>query len=619
MESYGQLLRTNSSSRILLANGMAQLTIQQAFDQAVQYHQSGQLQEAERLYRQILAQEPGHANAMHNLGLAAYQAGRNDLAVDLIRRAIVLKPDFAEAHCNLGNALRGQGQLEEAVAAYHQAVAFRPDFAEAHYNLGIVLKELGRLDDAIITFRRAIALNPDSPAAHVNLGNALRDRGQLDAAVAAFRQAIVLKPNYVEAHHNLGNVLRARGDLDEAIAAHRQVVALTPNYAEGHSNLGVSLANHGRLDEAIASFRQAIVLRPNYAEAHYNLGIALADQGRLDESIAAYRQAIALRPDSAEAHHNLAWPLLLRGEFAAGWEEFEWRFRVRSFGYNRGFYQPQWDGSDLTGKTILLHAEAGHGDTVQFVRYAPLVAHRGGHVILECQPALVSLLAQVPGIERVIPYGDPLPHFDCQIHLLSLPRIFHTTLDNIPRSVPYLAAPAERARLWKERLREDRGLKVGLVWAGSDKVRDPRKRTASLSVLAPLASVAGVQFYSLQKGEAAHQAAHPPQGMPIIDWTEELHDFADTASLMDHLDLIISVDTGVVHVAGAMGKPVWVLLPFIADWRWLLAREDSPWYPTLRLFRQSKRGEPWEDVAARMSKALEDEFTSLRRGASGIP
>jgi len=618
---------------------MAQLTIQQAFDLALQHHQAGRLREAEQIYRQILAQQPEHADAIHNLGMISFQVGRNDVAVELLRRAIVVNPSYAPAHNNLGNALKNKGQLEDAIAAYRRAIVRNPNYAEAHSNLGNALMDKGQLDEAIAAYRQAIALNPDLPEVHSNLGNALKNKGQLDEAIAAYRRAIALNPNLSEAHNNLGVTLKEKGQLDEAIAAlrqaialnpnlpeantnlgialkdkgqldeaiavHRRVIARNPNYAEAHYNLGNALRDKGQLDEAIAAYRQAIALRPNYAEAHYNLGNALKDKGQLDEAMTAFRQAISVRPNFAEAHVNLSLSLLTSGYFQQGWEEHEWRWKCREFpSPRRHFAQGQWDGSPLEDRTLLLHAEQGVGDAIQFIRYLPLVAQRGGKIIIECHTALQRLFRTVAANCQVVVPSQSLPAFDLHCPLLSLPRVFGTNLANIPNTVPYLHADPEDARRWQDRLAGHCSIvKVGLGWAGNPAHKNDRNRSMKLARLARLGQAPGVSFFSLQKGAAAAEAKTPPASMELVDWTQELKDFADTAALIANLDLVIAVDTAVAHLAGAMGKPVWTLLPYAADWRWMLERQDSPWYPTMRLFRQPYGGD-WDSVITRVVEAL---------------
>jgi len=537
------------------------------FDLAVRHHRSGQLQEAEQLYRQILSQQPKHINALQNLGLIAHQTGRNDVAVDLIRRAIALNPNYAEAHSNLGNVLKDTGQLDEAIAAYRQAIALNPNLLGAYSNLGNALADKGQIDEAVAVYRQSIALNPNFPKAHNNLGTALKEKGQLDEAIAAYRQAIILDPHYTEAHSNLGNALKDKGDVDEAIAAHRQ----------------------------------AIVLNPSFSEAHNNLGMALKDMGQLDEALAAYRQAVALRSNFPEAHYNVASVLLAQGDFQPGWEEYEWRWKLKDFQpFLRNFARPLWDGSPLESRTLLLHAEQGFGDAIQFIRYLPFFIQQGGKIIVECQIELQRLFQTVADGVQVVARGHPLPAFDLHCPLLSLPRIFGTTLDTIPNAVPYLQSDPHDAENCRREFRDHEPItKVGLAWAGNPAHKDDHNRSMQLATLAPLVHIPGVRFFSLQKGEWGN----PRTGLEIIDWTKEPKDFADTAALIANLDLVIAVDTAVAHLAGAMGKPVWTLLPFVPDWRWLLDREDSPWYPSMRLFRQPSR-EDWDSVVAQVVDAL---------------
>jgi lipoprotein NlpI len=430
-------------------------------------------------------------------------------------------------------------------------------------------------------------------------------KGQIDEAITAYRQAVVLNPNYAEAHNNLGNALNGQGQLDEAIAAWRQAIVLKPSYAEAHNNLGNAMRGKGHLDDAIAAYHQAIALRPGYAEAHYNLGVALNDKGQLDDAIAAYRQAIIIRPKFAEAHHSLSLLLLSRGDFQHGWDEHEWRWKCKDFpSVPRNFAQPQWDGRPLDGRTLLLYAEQGFGDALQFIRYVPMVAQRGGRIIIECKAELQRLFQTMAAGCQIVVRGQPLPAFDLQCPLLSLPLVFGTTLANLPRNVPYLHADAEAAGRWQRRMADHSPLvRVGLVWSGSPGHKNDRNRSTKLARLAPLVQAPGVRFFSLQKGDAGAEAKRPPPGMELIDWTEELTDFADTAALIANLDLVITVDTAVAHLAGAMGKQVWTLLPFVADWRWLLEREDSPWYPSMRLFRQPSWGD-WDSVINRVADKL---------------
>jgi len=586
---------------------MLQLTIQQAFALALQHHQRGQLQEAEPIYRQILAQQPAHADALHLLGVLAYQVGRHDVAVDLIRQAIASQPQFPVAYSNLGNALQQQGRITEAIAAHRQAIALQPDYAEAFCNLGNALLSAEQFDAAILACRQALALKPGFPEACNNLGSALQRKKQLDDAITAFRQTVALNPNYAEAYCNLGAALLEKGFSDEAITALRRAIDLHPKLPEAFANLGKALGSKGRLHEAIAAHRQAIAINPNFAIGHANLGNTLRDNGQLDEADAALREAIKCQPNLAGAHYSLALLLLLRGNFHQGWQEHEWRWRSKDFpSTHPRFPQPLWDGSNLAQGTILIHTEQGFGDSLQFIRYLPLVAARGGQIILWCPAELQRLLQNTPGMMRLLAPDEPLPLTNYHCPLLSLPLALGTTLDNIPRQVPYLQADLAGTDHWRKVLAHDPPtFKVGLAWAGRATHANDRNRSLPLDALAALGQVPGVSFYSLQQGIAAAQAANPPPGLYLTDITADLTDFADTAALLTNLDLVISVDTAVVHLAGALGKPVWTLLPYMPDWRWLLERDDSPWYPTMRLFRQSAAGD-WDHVIRQVTKALAD-------------
>ncbi|HZY88696.1 MAG TPA: tetratricopeptide repeat protein [Gemmataceae bacterium] len=610
------------------------------FALALRHHQAGDLTRAEALYRQLLQADPGHADSLHLLGVLAYQTGHAAPAAALIRDAIARAPGAAVYHSNLGVVLQALGRPDEAAASYEQALRLepacvdahvglgnlltglgrpeqaarhceealrlRPGSPEAHNNLANALLRLGRKEAAAAHYREALRLRPDYAEAHSNLGVALADLGRLEEAAGHHREALRLNPNYPEGHNNLGNVLRDQWKLDEAIASFREAVRLRPDYAEAHNNMGTAVRHRGKLEQAVACYRRALELRPDYAEARNNLGNALKDQGQLDEAAACFEEALRLRPDYAEAHWNRSLLWLLRGELGRGWPEYEWRWTQPGFA-PRPFAQPRWDGSPLAGRVILLWAEQGLGDTLHFIRYAPLVKERGGRVIVECQPALRRLLAGAVGVDQLVAQGEPLPPFDVQAPLLSLPGIFGTSLDAVPASVPYLQADAGRVEYWRQKLAGLSGLKVGIAWQGNPAFRGDRQRSVPLAHFAPPAAAEGVRLISLQKGPGAEQLTALGGRFPVTDLGDELDEaagpFVDTAAVMKNLDLVISSDTAVPHLAGALGVPVWVALPLVPDWRWLLGREDCPWYPTMRLFRQT-RPDDWDEVFARVAAEL---------------
>ena len=420
------------------------LTIAQAFDSAVQHHRAGQLPRAEQLYRQVLRVDPQHVRALHLLGLLTHQAGRSDLAVEYISQALRLKPDFAEAHCNLGMALAKQDKLAEAVVCYEEALRIKPDHAEAHNNLANALRKQGKLDEAVNSYLEALRFKPDTAETHCNLGAVLHLQGNPTAAVACFQQALRLKPNYAEARHNLGLALATLVSLTEAIDGHHQTLRLEPDCAEAYCSLGVALLQQGMQREAVAYFEQALRLKPNYAQAHSNLGVALAELGRLKDAVACCQEALRHEPDYAEAHVTVAYFSFLQGNFTEGWPEHEWRWKRRDIS-PPAFEQPRWDGSSLQGQTILLFAEQGLGDTLQFVRYAPIVKQTGATVMVQCPGPLLRLLATCTGIDRLVTEDGEPPSFQVQSSLLSLPWVFSTTLATIPANIPYLSADPDFA------------------------------------------------------------------------------------------------------------------------------------------------------------------------------
>jgi predicted negative regulator of RcsB-dependent stress response len=439
---------------------------------------------------------------------------------------------------------------------------------------------------------------------------ALVEQGKLTEAVASYQQALRLKPDYAEAQCNLGMALADQGKLTEAIACYQQALRLKPDLAEAHCNLGVALAQQGELGEAMRCYQHALRLKPDYAEAHGNVGVVRAEQGKLTEAVADYQQALRLKPDYAAAHLNLAQIWLLKGEFDRGWAEYEWRWKHRGFS-PPPYPQPLWDGSSLQGRTILLFAEQGLGDTLQFIRYAPLVQRRGGNVIVQCQEPLQRLLATCAGIDHQVVAGRALPFFDVRAPLLSLPLLFRTSLATIPPNIPYLLAdPALRAH-WQQELSGLREFKVGITWRGNPEHKRDQRRSVPLLAFAPLAAVPGVRLVSLQKGPGREQLPDLADRLGLLDLADRLEDFADTAAVLTNLDLVITVDTAVAHLAGALGVPVWVALPLVPDWRWLLEREDSPWYPSMRLFRQSAWGD-WAGVFERLTEALRRHVEATR-------
>lgn len=644
------------------------------FQRAFKAHQAGAFKEAEKLYRKVLHQHPGHSASHRLLGTLLAQQGDYMAAEQYLRQALMLDPNDAETNNNLGIICSETERFDEAIACYERALKINPNFASAWNNLGDAYRSQRRLDDAEHALRRALSLDGRNIDALNNLGILLQEQGRNAAALEAFQAVLDLNPRHEKTLFNMGQLLRKLEDYAQAEACYRQLLAINQWHVSGRVNLAVLLTDKARYTEAESLLLGVLEGEPDHAIALYNLanlrrcqgdhaaaldlyarvlgqdpddaqalsglGVALFEQGNVEEGLRATQRALTLNPFSMDAYVNLGYiqtklgqytealnsyqhalrlesgnpharlnyaiNLLLLGHFEEGWSEYESRFTAQPYNCPRSplVDVPTWDGSSWEGMWLFVFAEQGYGDTLQFVRFFSELKARGIKILFACQEPLIKLLKGhadlvIPLFERNLPCKP-----DYQLPLLSLPRILKTGLDTIPNHVPYVSPPEDLVREWRERLGAIAGIKVGLVWAGSPTHKNDRNRSIPLVRLAPLFQVEGVTFVSLQLGSAADQAASAQQANKLVNLTEAIADFADTAALIANLDLVISVDTSVVHLAGAMGKPVWVLLPFAPDWRWLLDREDSPWYPTMRLFRQSKAGD-WETVIQAVVAALD--------------
>jgi tetratricopeptide (TPR) repeat protein len=505
---------------------------------------------------------------------------------------------------------RGQGRLVEAEAVCRQILQAQPNLPEAEHLFGIIAHQSGRLAEAIEHVQRAIQLAPQVALFHANLGEMQRIAGRPRRAVEAARRALKIEPKMPAALSNLGVALFELKEYADAAEAQRKAIAVQPDFAEAHGNLGNALHGLKRFDEAIAAYRRALELKPDYADAWANLGTALHHGGYFEEAVAVLRRAIAVAPHHANAHTGLGLLLLMRGDFGEGWEEYEWRLRSTERTGPR-FPEKPWQSENLAGKHIYVQAEQGFGDTLHFARYLPLLAARAGSVTVRVHQQIVTLLREsMPGITVLGDRGEPAP-YQCDAVLLTLPRLFKTRLETIPAHVAYLRAPAEQTQRWRTRLAHMPGLKVGLAWAGNPEHVNDHRRSIDLKLLQPLFAVHGASFASLQVGQRSadlKKLQRAEKGKDVAHAIEDLGpaltDFVDSAGAMSALDLVITVDTSFAHLAGALGKPVWVLLPWVTDWRWMFDREDNPWYPTMRLFRQ-KRGEDWNDIIPRVAQELE--------------
>ena len=603
----------------------------------------GRREEALTAFERALELQPDFAKAARNMGIVLQELGRWDPAESALRRAVELAPAAAVNHAALGGLLRQRGKMAEAIASYRAAVerapadpdiwfAFgnllraekrdleaaayghalelKPDWASALSNLAGARLGLGAASEAEELSRRAVALEPANMELVINLGTILQAGERYEEAIACYRQALESDDGLVQAHINLAAALQASGKGQAALAEAERAVALAPESVEAQGSLGHVLLQEGRFAEAESAYRRQLALASDRAAVFIALGDALRGQEKLAEAIEAYREGLALAPDDANAHANLALALLAAGDYAQGWPEYEWRWRADGFpNENRDLARPRWTGGDLTGKTILLHAEQGHGDTIQFLRYLPLVAAKGGRVILECHAPVMPLAAEMPGVAEVLPLGAKLPEFDVEAPLMSLPHIFGSTLENLPPANCF-RVPVDLVEKWHKRWKSVPGWRVGLAWQGSTSYRGDRFRSLALSRLAGPLLVPGYGFVSLQIGFGREQIAETGYGGRLLDpkaegeyGREAFADFLETAAMLEALDLVITVDTAIAHLAGALGRTTWLLLPRPADWRWLTERSDSPWYPSMRIFRQSTAGD-WAGVLHEVERAL---------------
>ena len=532
-----------------------------------------------------------------------HRAGELDQAIQLYERLLKFVPDMPAAHANLGVALRARGRLEEAEASYLRSLALAPDSADVLFNLGNLKRDQGDLAAAAETYRKVLARDSEHGAARTNLGLVLRDLGRAGDALAEFDQAAALQPDRAEPQLNLALALHDLRHFVEAVRACHRALALNPRYVAAINLLGQCLRQLGHLQEAAACHRRAVELAPDLAEAHAGLGQTLVAEGWLGEAIVCFDQALDLDANHLQARLGRAYVNLVLGRWGPGFEDYRWRRHSRELG-QRIFEKPLWDGSDVSGKRILLHAEQGFGDTLAAIRYAPLVRELGAEVFVECQPALKRLFAPITGISRLLSTDEPVPEHDLQAPLMDLPRLFGTYPATVPPA-PELRPDPALGRKFEPLLEPaERRLRVGIVWGGNPAYGSDSRRSVSLDRFLPLARLPNVQLVSLQKGPQAGELQKLSPEVRVIDAGPLLGDFADTAALVERLDLVVMVDSAVGHLAGTLGRPVWLLLPFMPHWFWLLDREDTPWYPTMRLFRQPKPGD-WDPVFARVRDELQ--------------
>lgn len=559
---------------------------------------------------------PHRPSIWHNRGEALRALGRAAAAERAYRRALQLRPAYPKALAGFATLLRRTGRPKAAARAMLQALAVDPAFAEGWSVVAALLRERRAMERLPVVLRRVVFLTPRNTQAWLALAGGLAEAGEPHEVLACLHRALALAPGRPEGYVSYAGVLIRRGELGGAQAVHARLRRLAPQNGDADAGDCIIATLCGDFARAMSLARRSLVLQPSAAASHIGLALAEHDTGETERARRSNERALVLQPDSDVARFNLSMVLLAQGDFMEGWRLYDARWRVERTTYPT--HAPPWQGGDPAGHSFVLVAEQGQGDTLHFVRYAPLLAALGARVHLMVQPALTRLLSEIPGVASVRSLDAPPPACDACVPLLSLPRLFGTTLATIPASVPYLRAAERDRHVWGKRLANERRLKVGLAWAGAahrDHVHInmvDRRRSVPLAALAPLAGSPGVAFYSLQKGPAAAETMARCSALTLIDWMDEVRDFADTAALIEQLDLVISVDTAVCHLAGALARPVWVLSRYDACWRWLRGRPDSPWYPTLRLFRQDTPGE-WAPVIARVRHAL-DEWVA--RGSS---
>jgi tetratricopeptide (TPR) repeat protein len=578
---------------------------------ALEIHRSGRLADAAQVYRSIVRKEPRNFDALYLLGLALLQQGQWEAAEERLRLAVQIQPKVAEAHANRGTALLQLGRHEEALASFNDAIKLQPGLAEVFGNRGNALTALGRLEEAAADFERAIALQPRNPSILNNYAAALQKLKRFDEALAKVDLACMLAPWFSDAFNNRGLILKDQKRFAEALESFDQAIALSPT-GPACANRGLALNALGRIEEALESAERAIALSPGYAKAHYGRANYLTQLKRINEALESHDRAIALDPALTDAYLARSVCKLLAGNFAEGWAEYEGRWNAGDFHSPRSDLPfPHWKGEDLQGRSILVYVEQGLGDMIQFVRYLPLLEARGAQVSLSALPHLHRLFGSLSGSVELVTPADKDLQFDVQVALMSLPHRFGTTLANVPAAIPYLSSEAERSEFWRNRIGPE-GYRVGINWRGNQNLAD---RSFALSALLPFSQIEGVRLISLQKGDPIEELDQRPEGMPIEFLGEDFDSgpdaFIDSAAAMASLDLVVTCDTSIAHLAGALGKPVWIALKYMPDWRWMLDRSDSPWYPTARLYRQPRAGE-WGDVM----KAMAADLTSFIAGQS---
>ncbi len=599
---------------------------------------TGETEKTRQLCQQILALNPEQANELQALAILFANLGEPAQAIELLERAITKDPQIASYHYNLGVLYAESQQQENACRCYRNVLALQPDNAQALNNLGVLLQNTGQTQEAMDCYQKAIQIDPKQVNAYNNLGNICKEKNQYSQAIAYYQKAIATNPNYVQAYANMAAVYGKQRNFAKAIELFEKALAIAPQHADIHANMASILTDANQVTDAIkhlqialriksndpdllgkyvttlvrarkftdaeTKIQQLLKLAPQYPPSYLIAGMCYVQQTKFTQAEQMFKHALSLDSECANAHFYYSMVLLTKGHFSQGWQEFEWRWQKPDFtSQKRDFAQPLWDGKPLNGKTLLVHTEQGIGDSLQFIRLLNKVKAFGDSIILECEPVLETLFRRSFSLKQVVNKTQKLPKFDTHIPLLSLAKLFNITLETIPKDTPYLQADAELCAHWAEQFKQYSGCKIGIVWAGNPQHSNDYNRSMPFATIKPLLTVPNTHFFSLQKllfGKESHKL---PLYTQMIDLDPYLKDFDASAAIIENLDLVISVDTATAHLAGALGKPTWILLPFSPDWRWLLERDDSPWYPSAHLFRQTKPGD-WATVIAKVVDSL---------------
>lgn len=582
--------------------------IQELFAKGVSFHQIGNLVKAKKIYEQVITTCPNHFDALHLLGVIAAQSKKLINAFDLISRSIRINPNNAEPHYNFGNVLKDLCRFEESIESYDKAITLNPDYLNAYFNRGIVLQELKRFEEAVVSYQHVIRINSNFAEAYNNLGNALNEINRIKEAVESYTKCISLNPKCSEAHNNRGNIYKKLGKFQEALADYEIAIVINPNYADAFNNLGNIYQELNKYRQALKNFEKAIAIKPDYAVAWYNLGNSFKELADLEAAVNCYDRALSLKDDYAIAYWNKSLTLLLAGKLKEGFELFEWRFKLDVNTFitpKRNYVKPLWLGAEeLSGKTLLIHTEQGLGDCIQFSRYAKLVSDLGAKVILLVPKPLLGLLNDIEGVDLVLEDGtELLPSFDYHCPLMSLPHAFKTEINTIPKSTPYLSISNENQMAWSSLLGEKKKPRLGIVWSSVSEFKNDADRSMKLEQFIECIPKNKFEIFCLQKVIKQEDQEILKNSSEIVFYGHKLNDFSDTAGLASCMDLIVSTCTSVPHMTAALGKPTWILLHNVPDWRWMLKREDSPWYASVKLYRQSETRQ-WNEVLARVKYDL---------------